>query len=168
MTPNLPGIRNRALLIPAALVKVSYGTPVFWHFLIVERRAGYKPAPTSTVMPTNVENTYCGLSLTAYHTLGPGNRLLQLTQVNRSINPSSRRKPESRTLGSRHALFRGISWIPAFAGTTVAWVATVALVAKVAKVAKVAWVALVKTRLTWQPFGTINPALPHLPTLPAR
>ena len=37
-------------------------------------------------------------------------------------NPSFRRKPESRTLGSRIALFRGISWIPAFAGTTVTWV----------------------------------------------
>ena len=46
-----------------------------------------------------------------------------LTQSNRSIKPSFRRKPESRILGIRHALFRGISWIPAFAGTTVAWVA---------------------------------------------
>ena len=50
---------------------------------------------------------------------------------NRSINPSFRRKPESRTLCNRPALFRGISWIPAFAGTTVVWV------------------ALIKTRLPW-------------------
>ncbi len=33
--------------------------------------------------------------------------------------PSFRRKPESRILGSRPALLPGISWIPACAGTTV-------------------------------------------------
>ena len=44
---------------------------------------------------------------------------------NRTIKPSFRRKPESRGLDSRPVLSRGISWIPAFARTTVAWVATV-------------------------------------------
>ena len=47
----------------------------------------------------------------------------QPTQDNHIIIPSFRRKPESRVLDSQTVLFRGISWIPAFAGTTVAWVA---------------------------------------------
>ena len=53
----------------------------------IERRAGYKPAPTLMIIPKSVANTPESL---------PGNR---------AIKPSFRRKPESRTLGSRRALF---------------------------------------------------------------
>ena len=63
--------------------------------------------------------------------------LLQ-SRGNRIINPSFRRKPESRTLGSRFVLCRVISWIPAFAGTTVAWV------------------ALVKTQLPWRKAARVH------------
>ena len=47
----------------------------------------------------------------------------RLNQVNHSIKPSFRLKPESRkSPGKECAGYRGF-WIPAFAGTTVAWVA---------------------------------------------
>ena len=47
-------------------------------------RAGYKPIPTT-------------VNLNGGRTCPQGNRI---------INPSFRRKPESRNLGSRHTIFR--------------------------------------------------------------